>query len=137
MTERRRRCVSTLRLVACALAAGLACGFAGAAVASPAYTPPGTGGAPPPRPPAKRPPVIARVIATSIQGDELIITIAAGSNSGVGPDWTAQLLRGESEDLLSGVEITIVRVDKTLTVAKIKASPEQLRWYSRVKLSPP
>ena len=136
MTERRSRFARTLRLAAWALAAGMACGFAGAAGAVPAYTPPGNGGTAPP-PAAKQPPVIARVIATSIHGDELIITIAAGANSGVGPDWTAQLLRGETEDLLPGVEIAIVRVDKALTVGRIKASPEQLRWHSRVKLSPP
>jgi len=136
MTERSSRVARTLRLAACALAAGLAFGFAGAVAAIPAYTPPGTGGTPLP-PPAKPPPVIARVIATSIDGDELIITIAAGAKSGVGPHWTAQLLRGESEDLLAGVEITIVRVDKAVTVGRAKASAEQLRWHSRVKLSPP
>src|SRR5215475_5012682 len=136
MTGRRSRFASTLRLAACALAAGLACGFAGAAAAVPAYTPPGTGGTPLPLP-AKPPPVIARVIATSLHGDELIITIAAGANSGIRPDWKAQLLRGESEDQLAGVEVTIVRVDKAVTVGRIKASAEQLRWHSRVKLSPP
>ena len=136
MTERRSRFASTLRVAACALAAVLACGLAGVAAAAPAYTPPGTGGTPPLLP-AKPPPVIARVIAMSIHGDELIITIGAGANSGVGPDWKAQLLRGESEDLLAGVEIAIVRVDKALTVGRIKASSKQLRWHSRVKLSPP
>src|ERR1041385_5790222 len=131
MTERRSRFASTLRLATCALAAGLACGFAPTAAGVPAYTPP-------PRPlRAKQPPVIARVIATSVHGDELIITIAAGSDSGVGHDWTAQRLRGEPKELFPGVTITMVRVEKVLTLRRIRASPDGLRGHSRVKLSPP
>ena len=137
MTDRRSRFAGTLRLAACALAAGLACGFAGSAAAVPAYTPPGTGGPPGPAKPAKQPPVITRVIATSIDGDELVITMAAGTNAGVGPDWTAQLLRGETEELLPGVEIVIVRVDKAITVGRIKASAASIRSHYRFKLSPP
>lgn len=52
-TDRRSRFARTLRLAACALAAGVLCGFAGSTAAVPAYTPPRTGGPPAPAKPAK------------------------------------------------------------------------------------
>jgi hypothetical protein len=137
-TERRSRfAIALSRLSVCVLGAGLACGVARADAHVPAYPAPGIGSGLPQLAPAKAPPVIARVLAVSFQDGKAIITIAAGANSGVARGWTAQLLRGNSEDPLPGGDITIVRVDKAITVGRVNATPDQLRSYPRVKLSPP
>ena len=125
------------RIAACVLGIGLACGLAAADAGAIGYTSPASVGGPPPRVPAKPPPVIARIIAVSIQGSEMIITIAAGSNSGITKDWTAQVLRGDIDEPLPGGAITIVRVDKAITVAKVRLTGDQIKSHSRVKLSPP
>jgi hypothetical protein len=85
----------------------------------------------------KVPPVVARIIGNNVQGSEVIITIAAGSNSGVGKGWGAAVLRGESDQPLAGGDVTVVRVDKGVTVGKVRLTTDQLSANSRVRLSPP
>jgi hypothetical protein len=136
--ERRSRLAIALScLAACALGAALASGFARAEAYVPAYAAPATGSGLPHPAPAKPSPVIARVIAVLPQGGKVIITIAAGANSGVARGWTAQLLRGDGEDPLPGGDVAIVRVDKVITVGRVNATPDQLTSNPRVKLSPP
>jgi hypothetical protein len=85
----------------------------------------------------KIPPVIGRIINSSISGNEVIVTIGAGSNSGIGPDWTAHVLSGSGQNPLAGGDIKVVRVDKQVTVGKTKLTPDQLLSNPRVKLSAP
>jgi len=85
----------------------------------------------------KIPPVVGRIIGSSIQGTEVIVTIGAGSNSGVAPDWTAHVLSGSSNNPLAGGEIKVVRVDKAVTVGKTRLTADQLLANPRVKLSAP
>jgi hypothetical protein len=85
----------------------------------------------------KVPPVIARIIGNNVQGQEVIITIAAGANSGVGKDWTGSVLRGESEQPLAGGDVTVIRVDKGVTVGKVRLTTDQLAANARVRLSAP
>jgi len=72
-----------------------------------------------------------------VQGGDLIITIGAGSNSGVKKGWTAVMLRGESDSPLPGGDITIVRIDKASTIGKVQLTADQVKVNYRVKLSPP
>jgi hypothetical protein len=85
----------------------------------------------------KIPPVVGRIIGSSIQGSEVIVTIGAGGNSGIAPNWTAHVLRGDGDQLLAGGEIKVVRVDKAVTVGKTKLTADQLLANPRVKLSAP
>lgn len=85
----------------------------------------------------KVPPVLGRVIGTSIQGSEVIVTIGAGSNSGIAPNWTAHILSGGSDQPLAGGEIKIVRVDKAVTVGKVRLTADQLLANPRVRLAAP
>jgi hypothetical protein len=85
----------------------------------------------------KIPPVMGRVINSSIQGSEVIVTIAAGTNSGVQSNWNAQVMRGDSDQPLAGGTITVIRVDKAVTVGKAKLTADQLLANPRVRLSAP
>lgn len=86
---------------------------------------------------AKAPPVKARIIGNSVQNGEVIITIGAGTNSGVQKDWTAQVLRGDTDTPLAGGDITIVRVDKGVTVGRVRLTTDQISTNSHVKLKAP
>ncbi|HVK86258.1 MAG TPA: hypothetical protein VM513_19190 [Kofleriaceae bacterium] len=81
-------------------------------------------------------PVVTRVMKSEVQGGETVITIGAGSGSGVGKGWRAYVLRGDSDSPLPGGEITVVRIDKQFTVGKVRLTADQLKANDRVKLSP-
>jgi hypothetical protein len=85
----------------------------------------------------KVPPVVGRIIGSSIQGTEVIVTIGAGSNSGIAANWTARVLSGTGDNPLAGGEIKVVRVDKAVTVGKTRLTADQLLANPRVKLSAP
>jgi hypothetical protein len=69
-------------------------------------------------------PLVRRIIAWSIQGSSVVITIAAGSNDGVQKDWKVCLLRGNSDEPLPGGEVEVIRVDKSVTVGKVHLAAE-------------
>jgi len=86
---------------------------------------------------AKADPVTTRVLKNEVQGSDTIITIGAGSNSGIQKGWRANVLRGDSDQPLSGGEVTIIRIDKAATVGKVKLTTDQIKANDRVKFSPP
>jgi hypothetical protein len=86
---------------------------------------------------AKADPVVTRIMKNEVQGSDLIITIGAGSNSGVKKGWKANVLRGESDSPLSGGDVTIIRIDKGTTIGKVQLTNDQIKTNFRVKLSPP
>jgi hypothetical protein len=86
---------------------------------------------------AKVPPVIGRIIANNVQGSDVIITIGAGANSGVQKTWGAHVLRGDTNQPLAGGEVTVIRVDKGVTVGKVHLTTDQLSTNSRVELRAP
>lgn len=85
----------------------------------------------------KVPPVIGRIIGNNIQGSDVIVTIGVGTNSGVQKTWGATVLRGDSDQPLAGGEVTVIRVDKGVTVGKVHLTTDQLTANSRVRLSAP
>jgi hypothetical protein len=86
---------------------------------------------------AKADPVTARVLRQETQGSEVVITIGAGTSSGVTKGWTAVVLRGDTGQPLSGGDVTIIRVDKQATVGKVRLTADQIKQNDKVKLSPP
>jgi hypothetical protein len=86
---------------------------------------------------AKVPPVTARIIRNDVSGSDLIVTIGAGSDSGVQKTWGAHVLRGDTDQPLAGGEVTVIRVDKKLTVGKVHLTTDQVASNGRVRLSPP
>lgn len=98
---------------------------------------------PPPPPPEVKKPVVARVMKPEVQADgTIIVTIGAGSDHGVDKDWKAgSLLRGDSRDpnqKLSGATLTIIRVDRRTTIAKLRPgiTSDVLKENSNVVLGP-
>jgi hypothetical protein len=74
---------------------------------------------PPPPPPTPAKPITTRVIKVDVSGNDVILTISAGSDQGVDKTWSGQLMRGSSQNPLVGGKITIIRVDKQRTIAKV------------------
>ena len=85
-------------------------------------------------PPAK--PIKARVIKVDVTGDSVIITLSAGSDMGVDKSWTGQVLRGDTPNPLAGGKITIIRVDKQRTIAKVPLTTDIVTANPLVLLEP-
>ncbi|MDQ3367597.1 MAG: hypothetical protein M3680_19420 [Myxococcota bacterium] len=85
----------------------------------------------------KADPVKARVIGNNVQGSDVIIQISAGLAQGVKKDWKGQVLRGDSDSPYAGGDVTLIRVDKNLTVGKVRLTTDQISANPYVKLSPP
>jgi len=86
---------------------------------------------------AKADPVTGRVIKNEVQGRDVIITIAAGSDQGVAKGWHGQVLRGDSDSPMDGGSVTVIRVGKRETIGKVHLTTDQIASNPRVKLSPP
>jgi hypothetical protein len=81
--------------------------------------------------------VIGRITKNTVSGADLIITIGQGTDGGVQKDWTATVLKGATDEPLRGGDVTVVRVEKTFTVGRVRLTPDQLSTNSRVRLSAP
>jgi len=92
-----------------------------------------------PRCNVKAAPVVGRIIGNQVQGSDVLITIAVGSDppNSVQKSWHGVVLQGSSDSPLAGGDITIIRVDKKATLGKVRLNIDQLESNSRVKLSPP
>jgi len=86
---------------------------------------------------AKPDPVVARVIKYEVQGNDTIITLGAGSAQAIQKSWKAYVLRGDSDQPMSGGDVFLVRVDKTLTVGRVHLTTDQIKANDRVKLIAP
>lgn len=86
---------------------------------------------------AKAEPVKARVLKPEVAGNEVTITIATGSDAGVAKGWKGQVLRGDSESPLSGGDFVVFRVDKKVSVGKVRLTVDQINANPWVRLSPP
>jgi hypothetical protein len=82
-------------------------------------------------------PVTGRVIKNEVQGSDVIITVAAGTDQGVAKGWTGRVLRGDSDTPVDGGDVTVIRVGKRETVGKVHLTTDQVAANPRVKLSPP
>jgi hypothetical protein len=85
----------------------------------------------------KVPPVIGKVVAKTIQGNRVIITIGIRPTDKVAATWTGVVLNGNTESPLSGGEVEVIRAEKGVVVGKVKLSVDQLSQNPRVRLSAP
>jgi hypothetical protein len=86
---------------------------------------------------ATAPPVTGRVIKNEIQGTDTLITVAAGSDQGVGKTWKGHVLRGDTDSPMDGGDVVIIRVGKRETIGKVHLTTDQVGANPRVKLTPP
>jgi hypothetical protein len=80
--------------------------------------------------------VVARVVGLEIDEKTAIVTIAAGSEQGVGKAWRAKFREGKTPKLLAGGEATIIRIDRRTSVLKTALTPEQVRANVFIQLDP-
>jgi hypothetical protein len=97
----------------------------------------------PPPPPEVKKPVVGRVMSREVQADgSIVVIVGVGSETGVDKEWKAgSLLRGDTRDItqkLPGATLTIIRVDKRTTVAKLRQgiTSDVLKENSNVVLGP-
>jgi hypothetical protein len=85
----------------------------------------------------KADPIVGRVIKNEVQGSDVVITIAVGSDQGIGKGWTGRVLRGDSDTPIDGGDVQVIRVGKRETVGKVRLTIDQVAQNPKVKLSPP
>jgi hypothetical protein len=85
----------------------------------------------------KADPIVGRVIKNEVQGSDVVITIAVGSDQGVGKGWTGRVLRGDSDSPVDGGDVQVIRVGKRETIGKVRLTVDQIAQNPKVKLSPP
>ena len=86
---------------------------------------------------ATAPPVTARVIKNEVQGGDVLVTVAAGSDQGVNKNWKGHVLRGDTDTAMDGGDVTVIRVGKRETIGKVHLTTDQISANPRVKLVPP
>jgi len=82
-------------------------------------------------------PVPARIINIEQSGDDILITIAAGSNQHLDKNWKVTLLQGNSNTPLVGGTATIIRIEKTKALARVHLKREIVEENQNVRLTPP
>ncbi|HUS29802.1 MAG TPA: hypothetical protein VMZ53_14960 [Kofleriaceae bacterium] len=80
-----------------------------------------------------------RIIDVKVNGDEATITIAAGTDGQALLDksWKGEVLNTQTGKPLVGGTVTIVRVGKLQTLAKVNLSVDRLNQNPTVRLTPP
>jgi hypothetical protein len=78
--------------------------------------------------------LVGPIIAATPVGASEVIVVPRGRNHGVAASWTGTVLRGDTDEPLPGGEVTVIRVDRNLTVGKVFLTAEQLKANPRVRL---
>ena len=82
---------------------------------------------------ARLDPVVGRILSVTVVGSYLVIAIGVGSKQGVKIDWTATVVRGDTDIPLPGGEIEVIRIDKQIIVGRSRLTTEQLKVNPRVR----
>jgi hypothetical protein len=82
-------------------------------------------------------PVFVTIIKLDIVAGQAVIQIPVGSNQKVDRTWTGTLLQGSTSTPLPNGEITIIRVEQKLTLAKVKLTFDVVQKNLNVRLQPP
>ena len=89
----------------------------------------------PPPPPAK--PIKGRIIKTTLDNGEAIVTIGVGTAQGVDKAWTAgKVLRAGTMSMLTGGSAVIVKVDKNFTVLRVHLTTDVLSQNDEILVGP-
>ena len=79
--------------------------------------------------------VKTRIIGLSVQGNAVVIQMGAGTNHGVTSAWKGAIVDSNDQPVPGG-QVTLVRVDKHVTVGKVQLTPQQIRNTPFVRLEP-
>jgi hypothetical protein len=79
--------------------------------------------------------VVGRVIKTQdARGGGIDVTIAVGAATGVELTWNARVLERDTDTPLAGGELTVLRVDRRVTIAHTQLSRAEIEANPRVRL---
>jgi hypothetical protein len=78
--------------------------------------------------------VVARILRAEPVPGGILISIAAGRNQGIDEHFHGGVLEGGSDTLLAHGELTIVRIAKRITIARVALTKAELVTNPRVKL---
>jgi hypothetical protein len=83
-------------------------------------------------------PVVGRIVGKELKGGEFLITVGVGELQGVGKNWKGEVVRSNDVKAAAvpGGDVSIVRVDKSVTVGRTKLSPDQVGSTPYVRFSP-
>lgn len=87
--------------------------------------------------PKYRKPVAANVIGMDAHPGFVLITLDVGSETGIDTRWRGHVLRGNSSALLVGGDLTLVRVDKRRSIAKVQLTTDLITANPHLQLTPP
>ncbi|HEY4056942.1 MAG TPA: hypothetical protein VGM39_10040 [Kofleriaceae bacterium] len=91
----------------------------------------------PPPPPPVLPPQYGRVMKQEVGPDgTTIVTISVGSENGVTKEWKGTLQREDKDAPLSNGKLTIIRIDKRTTTAKVELQPDVVSKNPNVVFKP-
>lgn len=90
--------------------------------------------APPPPPPN---PIKARIIKADVLGDDTVVIIPHGKDSGVTTSWTGQIMRGDGATPLVGGAVRIYRVDGQRSYGKVKLTTDTVNSNPIIVIRPP
>jgi hypothetical protein len=82
-------------------------------------------------------PIAARIIHVEQLGDDVLITIGAGSSQNIDKNWRVTVLQGNSDQPVVGGTGTIVRLEKTRMTARVHLKREIVEANQNLRLSPP
>ncbi len=87
----------------------------------------------------KAAPVVGRVIGKTVQGSEIIVQVGVGSDAGIKKGWTGTVITGPnaSDRAFPGGDVVIIRIDKQVTVVKVRLTADQVDQNKNVRFSPP
>lgn len=87
----------------------------------------------------KAAPVVGRVIGKTVQGTDVIVQVGIGSDQGIKKGWTGTVIRGPdvNDKPFPGGDVTIIRIDKTVTVVKVRLTADQVEQNKNIRFSPP
>jgi hypothetical protein len=82
------------------------------------------------------PPPAGRVVGLETRGGETIVTVGVGSDTGIDVKWRATVVRSQDGAPVPGGEGTILRVDKHLTVVRVRLTLDQVKQAPWVRFAP-
>lgn len=79
--------------------------------------------------------VKTRIIGMSLQSDAVVIQMGAGTNQGVTSTWKAVVVDANDQPVAGG-QVTLVRVDKQVSVGRVQLLPDQIKSTPFVRFEP-
>ena len=82
-------------------------------------------------------PVTGRVVRFEVLSNDLVVTVAAGSDQGVDKTWKGTFLTSLTDDHPSSSDFVIVRIDKRTTVGRTHLTRDEVMKSGRVRFAAP